>query len=150
MNDARNGRVGLVLASVEEEQLWAQALASQGIEGVVLGLEGDPRLATIGALVVDAPVLEGMDVSMAALAADLKQRHPYLQVFIRLPARTGISRGEQAWARGVGIGSLLPGSSVAAWKESLAPVLQPMEHVKVPERERLDWKMQQGRSGAEL
>ena len=123
MNDARTRRVGLVLASGEEEQLWTLALASQGIEGVVVVLDGDSRLATIGALVVDAPVLEDLDTSIVVLAGDLKQRHPHLQVFIRLPARTGISRGEQAWARGVGIGSLLPGSSVAAWKESLAPVL---------------------------
>jgi hypothetical protein len=60
------------------------------------------------------------------MAAFLQPRFPGIALFVRLPARTGISPAEQAWARHHGITSLLPGSSVAAWQDSLAPVLSRM------------------------
>jgi len=130
MNAVRRTHVALLLENPEEEGLWLGAFASQRMpaEAVAMAsvlelLAADPRIAEARAVVADAPLLAAHGVTPASLTAFLKSRFPDLAVFVRLPARTGISAPEQAWASHAGIASLLPGSTVAAWQDSLAPVL---------------------------
>lgn len=133
MAGRRNKPVALLLASSAEEALWQGAFASQGIEAEPVPLTedleylaGDMRVHGAGAVMLDAPVLALNGHTPLGVAAFLGARFPGMALFVRLPERTGISPGEQAWARHVGIASLLPGSSAAAWQESLAPVLERM------------------------
>lgn len=133
MSKARDSHVALLLDSPEEAKLWAGAFSSQGMgaEPFALGngleaLAADPRAANARGVMVDALALAVHDVTPAELAAFLQARLPGVALFVRLPRRTGISPAEQAWARHHGIASLLPGSSVAAWQDSLAPVLSRM------------------------
>lgn len=130
MNARRMSHVALLLESPGEENLWRGAFASQGVpaEAVAVApdldrLASDERIARARAVIVDAPALLACRVAPASLAAFLEQRFPGIATFVRLPARTGVSTPEQAWARHAGIASLLPGSTVAAWQDSLAPVL---------------------------
>lgn len=130
MKPDRNTHVALILEGREEESLWLGAFESQGVAVQALPMSADlervasdGRMAGARAVVVDAPLLARSRVGAAAFAAFALQRFPGMAVFVRLPRRTGISAPEQAWARHVGIASLLPGSTVAAWQESLAPVL---------------------------
>ncbi len=130
MKANRNGHVALILEGREEESLWLGAFESQGVPAQALPMSPDlERVATDGrmagarALIADAPLLASCGVAVAAFASLALQRFPGIAVFVRLPSRTGISASEQAWARHAGIASLLPGSSVAAWQDSLAPVL---------------------------
>jgi hypothetical protein len=124
--------VALALASPEEEKLWQGILDSQGITAFGLtnamrgaeALAADTRLAGCMALLADAPVLLSRGIAPAELARTLRQRFAELRFFVRLPGRTGISAAEQAWATKAGITSLLPGSTVAAWPDSVAPVLE--------------------------
>ena len=130
MKSSRNGHVALILDGREEESLWLGAFESQGMPAQALPMSPDlERVATDGrmararAVLVDAPLLASCRVASSAFAAFLAERFPGIRVFVRLPQRTGISAPEQAWARHAGIASLLPGSTVAAWQDSLAPVL---------------------------
>ena len=123
--------IALCLASREEESLWKAIFASQDLHAIVVapGIGGvetfgtDSRFADCASLIVDAPALLAHGIAPAALAGVVRGRFPNLAIFVRLPARTGISAAEQAWARAAGIASLLPGSTVAAWQDSIAPVL---------------------------
>jgi len=122
--------VALLLASSAEESLWQGALASQGVEAEAVPLTdeleylaGDVRMAHAAAAMIDVPLLALNGHTPLSVAAFLKPRFPGMALFVRFPERTGISPGEQAWARNAGIASLLPGSSAAAWQPSLAPVL---------------------------
>jgi hypothetical protein len=130
MSERRPTHAALILESAEEESLWLGAFASQGMPAAALAIEGDlerlaadERIRHARGVIVDAPVLCARGFAADAFAAFLMQRYPGIAVFVRLPSRTGISAAEQAWARHAGIASLLPGSSVAAWQDSLAPVL---------------------------
>jgi hypothetical protein len=109
----RAGFVGLVLASPEDERLFKAALESQGIAA------GNAQASVAGptAIVVDVASLDG--VTPAAFT-----QRKGIPVFLRLPGRTGIAPHEREWASQAGLASLLPGSSVAAWQESLAPVIE--------------------------
>lgn len=124
--------VGLMLALPEDERLFEAALESQGIAAAGLHASGgrlleciaaEPRMEGTAALVVDVPLLGEHGLSPAILAGWLRQGMPRLTLFPRLPARSGIAPSERAWAAHAGIASLLPGSSVAAWQDSLAPVV---------------------------
>jgi len=129
---ARRGNgsnVGLALHAPEEARLWEGIFATQGISAAALpaaaGREGLLAAASeFAALVVDVPVLLAAGTHPAAFAAAAAERASRLALFVRLPERTGISVPERAWARRVGIASLLPGSTVAAWRSSVASVLQ--------------------------
>lgn len=130
MKSDRNAHVALILDGREEESLWLGALESQGMPAQALPMSADlERIATDGrmtharAVVVDAPLIASRGVACSAFASFLVQRLPGIAVFVRLPRRTGISAPEQAWARHAAIASLLPGSTVAAWQDSLVPVL---------------------------
>jgi hypothetical protein len=130
MSERRPTHVALILESAEEESLWLGAFASQAMPSVALSLEGDlerlagdERIRHARAVLVDAPVLCTRGFAADAFAAFLMQRFPGIAVFVRLASRTGISAAEQGWARHAGIACLLPGSSVAAWQDSFAPVL---------------------------
>jgi Domain found in Dishevelled, Egl-10, and Pleckstrin (DEP) len=124
--------VALMLVEPAEERLWIDALATQEVLAAGLGLPaggldallGDSRLMSATAMVADAPLLEKRGIAPADFAGAMHERYPDIAVFIRLPARAGILAVEQAWATGRGIASLLPGSTVAAWRESFAPVLR--------------------------
>lgn len=125
---ARN--VALILESRDEERLWLGALKGQSVPCQALPMSpvlervaSDGRMAGARAVIADAPALNQCGVSAAAFTSFLLQRFPGIAIFVRLPHRTGISAAEQAWAHHAGIASLLPGSSVAAWRDSLAPVL---------------------------
>lgn len=125
--------VVLLLGTPEDDALWRGAFRSQDVpaEAVTLPadlerLASDPLVAKASAVMVDAPLLGLRGIAPATLASFLLPRYPGLSLFVRLPARTGISPAEQAWARHVGIASLLPGTSVAAWQDSLVPVLSRM------------------------
>jgi DEP domain-containing protein len=133
--------VGLLLASPEEEALWGGVLASQGVPSVALGasiarldeIGGDSRLASCAAIVADAPLLNARGFAPRALANVLREAFGEVALCVRLPARTGISAPERAWAEHAGIAALLPGSTAAAWQESLAPVLaRVLEHAGRP------------------
>lgn len=132
MKNTHTPFVALMLGSPEEEALWLESLASQHIGGFALAPRGldaamlaaHDRLGTAGALVADAPDLQALGVDPRELARRLAARHPGLSFFLRLPARSGIGSEERAWARSHGIASLLPGSTVAAWKESFLPVFE--------------------------
>lgn len=121
----------LLFSAPEDERLWCGAFESQDVpaQAVALlhadleGLAADRRMSGARAIVVDAPLLLGQGLTPAAFAAFVRERLPGATLFVRLPERTGIAPSEQAWARDAGIASLLPGSTVAAWQESLAPVL---------------------------
>jgi hypothetical protein len=123
--------IALCLASPEDEALWKGIFETQHLHAIVVspgngGLEAlgaDSRLAGCAALVVDAPAILAHGIAPAALAETLRAKFPRLSLFVRLPGRAGISGPEQAWARAAGIASLLPGSTVAAWQDSIAPVL---------------------------
>lgn len=123
--------VALCLASPEDEALWRGIFATQDLHAVIVtpgkdGLEtlvADARLADCAALVVDAPAMLAYGIAPAALAERLRPGFPGLAIFVTLPGRTGISSPEQDWARGAGIASLLPGSTVAAWQDSIVPIL---------------------------
>ncbi|HXZ47889.1 MAG TPA: hypothetical protein VEG27_02660 [Usitatibacter sp.] len=130
MIDPRRNRVAFLLESPEEEKLWLGIFGSQGAAAEPLAVSedleaivSDPRLAGARAAVFDLPALALRGVTPEALAAALAPRYPGLAIFVRFPERTGISGPEQAWAHRHGIASLLPGSTVAAWRESLVPVL---------------------------
>ena len=130
MSTRRTSHIALLLESPEEENLWLGAFASQGMPAQALPMgadlervASDGRMAGARAVIADAPLLAACGVPAAAFASFLLERFPGIAVFMRLPSRTGISAAEQAWARHAGIASLLPGSSVAAWQDSLAPVL---------------------------
>jgi|GEM_PF-3082616 len=121
----------LCLASPEDDTLWRGIFATQGLHAISVspgkgGLEAlaaDSRLLDCTALVADAPAMLAHGIAPGNLAQALRHRFPGLAIFVRLPGRVGISGPEQAWARGSGISSLLPGSTVAAWQDSIAPVL---------------------------
>ena len=123
--------IAIALESPEEEALWTAIFASQGLTAVVIApargdtaaFAADPRLGDCMALVADAPALLSQGIAPGPFAVAARARFSGLRVFIRLPARVGISAQEQAWARGAGIASLLPGSTVAAPRESVVPVL---------------------------
>lgn len=131
MKPRRTHGVALLLASAEDERLWCGAFESQDVPAQALALfnadlerlAADRRMAGCRALVADAPLLIEQGLTPAAFAAFARERLSGTMLFVRLPERTGISPAEQAWARDAGIASLLPGSTVAAWQESLAPVL---------------------------
>ena len=128
--DRRNGYLALALESAEEESLWSGIFATQGVHAIAIAPEGgprdlgaDPRLDRCAALVADAPALLARGIAPAQLAGALRDHGRDLAYYVRLPGRAGISPPERAWASGVGITSLLPGSTVAAWQASLEPVL---------------------------
>ncbi len=130
MKANRDGHIALILDGRGEESLWSGAFESQGMPVQALPMSpeleriaSDGRMARARAVLADAPLLASCRVGSAAFASFLTQRFPGIRVFVRLPRRTGISAPEQAWARHAGIASLLPGSTVAAWQDSLAPVL---------------------------
>jgi hypothetical protein len=136
MNNAttspRASFAGLMLSLPEDELLFKAALESQGIaaeslhvnsRGLLEAIGAEPRMGGTAALVVDAPFLAKEGLSPSILASWLRQSLPRLSLFVRLPSRSGIASSERAWAAGAGISSLLPGSSVAAWQDSLAPVV---------------------------
>ena len=132
MNSQSANGVALLLSAPEDERLWSGAFESQDVPVQAVALfnadlerfASDRRMARARALVADAPLLIGQGLVPAAFAAFVRERFPGTALFVRLPERTGISPVEQAWARDAGIASLLPGSTVAAWQESLAPVLE--------------------------
>jgi hypothetical protein len=132
MKSSRTPSIALMLSSREEESLWLAALASQRIGGFAVApmggapetLAGDPRIANCDAFMADAPDLQALGLDPRRFAAALRARNPGLAFFLRLPARSGIGQSERAWARSQGIASLLPGSTVAAWKESFLPVFE--------------------------
>jgi hypothetical protein len=126
----RSTHIALILGNAEEESLWLGAFRSQGMAAEALAMTGDldsvlsdPRIASAGAVMLDEPLLALRGTAPAAFAALLLARYPRIALFVRLPARPGIAAPEQAWARHVGIASLLPGSSIAAWQDSFATVL---------------------------
>jgi len=130
MATRRKGHFALLLASSAEEALWQGAFASQGVEAEAVPLTddleylaGDRRMAVTRAAMLDAPLLALNGYTPLEVTAFLKARFPGMELFLRLPDRTGISPAEQAWAKHAGLASLLPGSSAAAWQDSLAPVL---------------------------
>jgi hypothetical protein len=130
MSARRTSHVALLLEDAAEETLWRGAFASQAMpaEALPMGadpdrLASDPCIARARAVIADAPALLACRVAPASFAELLARRFPGMPVFVRLPSRTGISASEQAWARRAGIASLLPGSTAAAWQDSLAPVL---------------------------
>ena len=124
--------VGLALETPEEARLWTGILSTQGVAGIAIdpspgGAEAlclHPRLEGCRALIADVPVLLSHGATPAALVAELSRLAPHVGLFVRLPGRTGISVPERRWARAVGIASLLPGSTVAAWESSVVPVLE--------------------------
>lgn len=128
----RGGFVGLVLSAAEDERLLKAALESQGlaagnaqasVSGLAAMVHADPRMSGPTAIVADVPSLEAQGVTPAAFAQRLHQARKGIEVFVRLPSRSGIAPHEREWAAQAGISSLLPGSSVAAWQDSLAPVV---------------------------
>ena len=128
----RPGFVGLVLASPEDERLFKAALESQGLSagnahasvaGLAAMVHADPRMSGPVAIVADVASLEAQGVTPAIFAQRLHQARNGIEVFVRLPARSGIAPHEREWASQAGLASLLPGSSVAAWQDSLAPVI---------------------------
>jgi hypothetical protein len=130
MSTRRTNHVALLLENAAEENLWAGAFASQALRAQGLAVDpdldrlaADPRIAKARAVIADAPALLASRVTPASFADFLARRFPGIATFVRLPARTGVSAPEQAWARHAGIASLLPGSTAAAWQDSLAPVL---------------------------
>jgi hypothetical protein len=127
-----NGFVGLALASPEDERLFKASLESQGFsagrvnadaEEFVATMAADPRTKGATAIVVDAAVLVAHRTTAPVFAQRLRQSRKDLEILVRLPSRSGIAPHERAWASNAGIASLLPGSSVAAWQDSLAPVI---------------------------
>ncbi len=151
--------VALLLDGAEEARLWGGMLEMHGLPArpvpAVEGLDAlldEPVLARARIAIADGPMLLAQGIAPAALAARMRERLPEAALFVRLPARTGISRGEQAWAHAAGIASLLPGSTVAAWRESVVPVLgRVLEHAGLAvEEARLEaWLNKLVRSGAE-
>lgn len=129
----RPGAVGLLVSSPEDERLLAASIQSQGIAARAVRPNGQGLIAAIAsslngtkpaAVVADVPVLESHGLGAGTFAARLSQSLPHVRVFVRLPSRVGITRSERAWALRAGVASLLPGSSAAAWKNSLAPVVE--------------------------
>ena len=128
----RPGFVGLALAAPEDERLFKAALESQGLSagnahanvaGLAAMTHADPRMSGPTAIVADVASLQSQGVTPAAFAQQLHQSRGGMEVFVRLPERSGIAPHEREWAAQAGLASLLPGSSAAAWQESLAPVI---------------------------
>ena len=128
-----SGVVGLLLSSGEEEKLFSVAIQSQGLAAQAVRPDGRGLIAAVAAavtggkpaaVVADVSLLASDGLSSAMFAARLAQSLPHVRVFVRLPSRTGISRSERAWATRAGIASLLPGTSLATWRRSLAPVVE--------------------------
>src|SRR5690349_21124588 len=128
----RPGFVGLALAAPEDERLFKAALESQGLSagsahanaaGLAAMVHTDPRMSGPTAIVADAASLKAEGVTPAAFAQQLHQSRRGVEVFVRLPGRSGIAPHEREWAAQAGLASLLPGSSAAAWQDSLAPVI---------------------------
>jgi len=128
----RPGFVGLVLAAPEDERLFKAALESQGLSagnahasvaGLAATAHADPRMSGPAAIVADVASLQAQGVTPSAFAQRLHQARHGMEVFVRLPQRSGIAPHEREWAAQAGLASLLPGSSAAAWQESLAPVV---------------------------
>ncbi|HEX4330646.1 MAG TPA: hypothetical protein VH040_00785 [Usitatibacter sp.] len=129
----RAGFVGLMLAAPEDERLFKAALESQGfsagnaqasVAGLGAMIHADPRMSGPTAIVADVAALQAQGATPAAFAQRLHEARKGIEVFVRLPSRSGIARHEREWASQAGIASLLPGSSVAAWHDSLAPVIE--------------------------
>src|SRR5262249_3474638 len=76
------------------------------------------------AVIADVPALAAHGLASSTFASRLAQSLPHVRVYVRLPSRAGITRGERAWAARAGIASLLPGSTTAAWRQLFAPVIQ--------------------------
>jgi len=126
----RAGFVGLVLVSPDDERLFKVALESQGLSagnahatvaGLAAMVHADPRMSGPTAIVAD---VASLGVTPSAFARRLRQARSGIEVFVRLPERSGIAPHEREWAAQSGLASLLPGSSVAAWQDSLAPVIE--------------------------
>ena len=122
-----------MLAVPEDERLFKAALESQGmsagranasVEGLLATMSTDPRMKGPVAIVADVAVLTAQGITPPILARRLHKARKDLHVFVRLPERTGIAPHERAWAKEAGLESLLPGSSVAAWQDSLVPVVE--------------------------
>ena len=132
-NPSRPGVAGLFLSTPEDERLFTAAIESQGLavqpvrpngRGLIAAVASAVASVKPAAVVADVPALEAQGLGSAMFAARIAQSLPHVRVFIRLPSRTGITRAERAWASRMGIASLLPGSSTAAWKKSFAPVVE--------------------------
>ena len=132
MNPTARPTIALALESPEDESLWRAILESQGVlaipglrasaqEGV---FTADARLAGCAAIVADVPALMRRGQRPLETAAWLKSIAPQVPFLLRLPGRAGIGKAQRAWAQANGIASLLPGGSVAAWRESIAPVAE--------------------------
>ncbi len=125
------GRVALLLAAPADEKLWRTALASQEVASIdgnlapslASALRDDVRMATASAMIVDMPLIHAAGLSVERLCEWVGRGFPGLALYVRLPWRVSISRGEQAWARRVGLAGMLPGESMADWGGSLAPSL---------------------------
>lgn len=121
----------LCLSSSADETLWRTALASQDIACAALGASGgiahalksDVRAHRTRAPLVDKPRLKGEGITSSALATWVRERLPRLAVVLELPDRTHITERKTLWARDSGIAALIPGVSVASWRESLPPAL---------------------------
>lgn len=123
--------VALMLTAPEDQRLWRTALASQGISSIdgnlapslASALRDDVRLVAASAMIVDMPLIHAAGLSVERLAEWVRRGYPGLVLFVRMPWRVSISRGEQSWARRAGVAGLLPGESVADWGASLTPSL---------------------------
>jgi len=129
----RGGFVGLVLSSPGDERLFKAALESQGLSagnahasvaGLAAMVHSDPRMSGPTAIVADVASLAGQGVTPGAFAERVHKVRHGIEVFVRLPSRSGIAPHEREWGAQAGLASLLPGSSVAAWQDSLAPVVE--------------------------
>ena len=125
--------VGLALALPEDERLLKGVLEGQGvsagrinasIDEFLATMSTDPRMKGPVAIVADVSVLTAQGITPPVLARRLHKARKDIHVFVRLPERSGIAPHERAWATEAGLASLLPGSSVAAWQDSLAPVVE--------------------------
>lgn len=128
----QTGFVGLMLSHPGDEKLFEAALESQGVAcaglkvnggGLLESIAAEPRMQGTAAVVADVTFLTERGISPAILAGWLRQSLPRVALFARLPSRSGIAPAEREWASQAGIASLLPGSSAAAWQDSLAPVV---------------------------
>ncbi len=122
----------LHLQTQGDEALWRTALASHNVPtaaiprdgpGIVERIQSDARLMGAGALVVDEQLLAQQGLTALRLARRIRRVHPELAVFVRLAHRARIESSECAWATQAGLAGLLPGTSAARWRETLAPPL---------------------------
>jgi hypothetical protein len=118
--DMTSRSIALALASPEDEALWRTLLESQGMATLPL----DATLRHCRALVADVAVLARRGLSPAEAARWIRSSHPDVRLIVRLPQRAGFTPSERAWARAAGIDSLLPGGTVAAWQESIRPMVE--------------------------